>query len=139
MNLNKNIIILLTVVGLLVFATAFYFGQFVLNIGILPTITIAIVLTIGSDILTAVANDRFNKSPDAKLYQRNELVGETGKVITDFLPQEDFYVGRIEVRNESWNAKTSIDSLKEDDEVYIKDRDGMFLIVDFAYNQRLLD
>lgn len=134
MYINKNTLILLVIVGLSVFATAFYLGQFFLKIGTLPTLAMAAVLSLGSDILVVIGNDRLNKSKDAKLHQRNELAGEYGKVITRFKQHENYYVGRIEVRSENWSAKTSDDALREGDEVYIKDREGLVLIVENKYN-----
>ena len=88
------------------------------------------LLTAVADIFLAIANERFNKQPDAKFHQRNEPVGDDGVVVDRFTPDDTGSRGRVRVQGQTWRARCSSGVLfASGEKVKVTDRHGLTLVV----------
>ena len=117
------------VFGIAVFVVTAVILYFFTQLPIIWNLAIATLVSIASDIVIVIDNERRNKTPDAKFHHRNELVGETATVIENFTRDEDIFSGKIEINNEKWKASCRQEPLEQGDRVRIIDRQGMIFIV----------
>lgn len=104
-----------------------------LDIPILYLAVGALLLTALADVLLAMANDRFNERPDAKLHQLNELVGDEAVVVDGFTSGETTTLGRVRVQGQIWTAQCDDGELLESGQrVKVTDRQGLTLVVTFV-------
>lgn len=127
MNLSRDQFYL--VLGIAVFIVTAIILYFFTRLSILWVLAIATLVSIASDIIIVIDNERRNKAPDAKFHHRNELVGEMGTVIEDFITEQAGYTGKIEINSEKWKARCDQEPLKQGDQVRIIDRQGMTFTV----------
>lgn len=118
------------VLGIAVFLVSFLVLYLFTELSIIWDLIIAFLISIASDIVIVVDNERRNTAPDAKFHHKNELVGETATVAEDFIMDNGTYTGRVEIHNEKWKARSHKGILKRDDPVRIIDRKGMIFIVE---------
>ena len=124
---RDNIYLLL---GVVIFIVAFIVLSATTDMSFLSIFAIAILVSIASDILIVFDNDRRNAAPDAKLHHRNELVGDTARVLEEFQPAASgLYTGKIEIHGEQWQASSFEPDLQCGDQVRIIDRTGMIFMV----------
>ena len=117
--------------GIAVFITAFILLTLITDYSVLKVSGIAFLLSIASDVIIIFDNERRNNAPDAKLHHRNELVGETARVLEEFrIDDGGICRGKIKIRGETWNARSSEPDLKPGDRVRIIDRTGMTFTVE---------
>lgn len=126
MNRDK----LYIVSGTVVFIITFILLLFVTELSIIRITGIALLVSLASDVVIIFDNDRRNTAPDAKFHHRNELVGEIAQVLEEFRIESGSYTGKINIRGETWDARSSTRELKPGDRVRIIDRTGMTFTVE---------
>lgn len=125
--INKETINLFT--GITVFILAFILLYIFTSLTVIDIFGTALLLSIASDVIVAIDNERRNSAADAKFHHRNELVGEIACVVEGFHPGEDVHTGKIEIRGEQWQACSGDQDLTAGDRVRIIDRTGMTFTV----------
>ena len=77
-----------------------------------------------------MANDRFNKQPDAKLHQRNEPVGNEAIVVDGFASGRPSTLGRVRVQGQIWKAQCDDGAaLQSGQRVKVTDRHELTLVI----------
>jgi len=115
--------------GIAVFITVFVLLLLMSDYSVIKICVIAFLASIASDVIIIYDNEKRNSGPDAKLHHRNELVGETARVLEEFRSENGISAGKIKIRGETWNARSSEGDLKPGDPVRIIDREGMTFTV----------
>ena len=101
-----------------------------LDVPILYLAVGALLLTLLADLFLAIANDRFNERPDAKLHQVNEPTGEEGIIVDGFILRGTTTLGRVRVQGEIWTALCDDgELLKSGQRVKVTSRQGLTLVV----------
>lgn len=116
--------------GTVIFITTVILLLFFTDLSILSITGIVFLVSIASDIIIVIDNDRRNTAPDAKFHHRNELVGEIAHVLEEFRAENGICAGKIKIRGETWNARSGNGDLKPGDKVRIIDRAGMIFTVE---------
>ena len=116
--------------GITVFVTAFILLFLATDLSLARIAVIAFLISIASDAVIILDNERRNAAPDAKFHHRNELVGEFAEVLEEFRIEGDIHTGKITIRGETWRARSSVPDLKPGDPVRIIDRVGMTFTVE---------
>lgn len=89
----------------------------------------ALLVTGIADLFLAPANERFNKQPDAGLYQRNALVGDEAIVLDGFTSGETTTLSRVRLQGQIWTAQCAEgELLKSGQRVRVTDRQGLTLV-----------
>ena len=90
----------------------------------------ALLLTTLADLFLAIANDRFNEQPDAKLHQLNDPIGYEGVVVDGFISRGTTTLGRVRVQGQIWKAQCDdSELLKSGQKVKVTSRQGLTLVV----------
>ncbi len=101
-----------------------------LDVPILYLAVGALLLTALADFFLAIANDRFNERPDAKLHQLNEPIGYEGVVVDGFILRGTTTLGRVRVQGQIWTAQCDdSELLKSGQKVKVTSRQGLTLVV----------
>ena len=115
--------------GIAVFIITFILLLLMTDFTVIKIAGIAFLASIASDVIIIYDNEKRNTGPDAKLNHRNELVGEIAQVLEEFRPENSISTGKIKIRGETWNARSTDMDLKPGDPVRIIDRTGMTFTV----------
>lgn len=115
--------------GITVFILAFILLYFFTSLTGIDIFGTALLLSVASDVIVVIENERRNSAADAKFYHRNELVGEIACVVEEFRPGDGTHIGKVEIRGERWQACSMDQDLKSGDRVTIMDRTGMTFTV----------
>lgn len=117
------------IIGIAVFLVSAVVLLISTDLSLAMVIVIAFLISIASDIVIVIDNERRNTAADAKFHHRNELVGESACVLEDFRLINDRYAGTIEIRGERWKAVSQDGELSAGDRVTVIDRTGMTFTV----------
>ncbi len=127
-----NLLLAVTALGFpIVFAVMWWLARSLgFEVSILELAIGALLLIVLADLFVAIANDRFNKRPEAKLHQLNEPVGDEAVVSDKFTLRGTTSLGRVKVQGQTWTAQCNAGELLESGRrVKVTDRQGLTLIV----------
>lgn len=116
--------------GITVFIIAFILLLLITDLSLVRIIGISFLLSVASDAIIILDNEKRNAAPDAKFHHRNELVGEIAQVQEIFRVEGDTAAGKIRIRGETWKARSDDPDLQAGDRVRIIDRVGMTFTVE---------
>ena len=133
-SIPKLAFLLLAVTALgfpLLFVAAWWVTRsLALDVSLLHLAIGAGLLTAVADIFLAIANERFNKQPDAKFHQRNEPVGYDGVVVDGFTPVGTSSRGYVRVQGQIWKAQCDSGVLlASGQKVKVTEREGLTLVI----------
>ena len=126
------LILAVTALGFpIVFAVMWWVARILeFDVSILELATGSLLLTVLADLFLAIANDRFNKRPEAKLHQLNEPIGDEAIVADRFTLRGTTSIGRVKVQGQVWTAQCDTGELLESGRsVKVTHREGLTLFV----------